>query len=225
MQLLAVVHAGAQNDLRVNLDAGGHDGLEHVHAALGVTAHHASADVGAYGMDRHVHGTHIAVDNVLHVLVGKVGQRDKVALQKAQAVVVIANIQRGAAALGQHGHKAEHAGVHTGTHAVKDGAVELKAPVLAGKAIELDGGDGAVARVENLKFDGVLVGLPEPHDHIGQLLAVDREHAHARLDTHIPCGRFGTHVLYERALTRLGVAAAPVIGHLGGVCGYGLVHD
>ena len=50
-------------------------------------------------------------------------------------------------------------------------------------------------------------------------------HAHARLDTHIPCGRFGAHVFNERALTRLGVAAAPVIGHLGGVCGYGLVHD
>ena len=29
---------------------------------------------------------------------------------------------------------------------------------------------------------------------------------------------------FKRALTRLGVAAAPVIGHLGGVCGYGLVH-
>ncbi len=100
-----------------------------------------------------------------------------------------------------------------------------QAPVLAGKTVELHGGDAVVARVENLEVDGVVVCLPEPHDHIGQLLAVDRKHAHARLDTHIPRGRFGTHVLNERALTRLGVAAAPVIGHLGGVCGYGLVHD
>ena len=223
-QLLAVVHAGAQHDLRVNLDAGCHDGLEHVQAALGVAAHHTAADIGAHGVDRHVHRTHVAVDDVLHVLVGKVRERDKVALQKAQAIVVVADIERGATALGQHGHKAEYAGVDTGTHAVKDGAIELKAPILAGKAIELHGGDGAVARVENLQLDGVFVGLPEPHDHVGELLTVDREHAHARLDTHIPCGRFGTHVLNERALTRLGVAAAPVIGHLGGVCGYGLVH-
>ena len=99
-QLLAVVHAGAQNDLRVNLDAGGHDGLEHVHAALGVAAHHAAANVGAHGVDRHVHRTHVAIDNVLHVLVGKVRERDKVTLQKAQAVVVVANVERGATALG-----------------------------------------------------------------------------------------------------------------------------
>ena len=223
-QLLAVVHARTQHDLRVNLDAGGHDGLEHVHAALGVAAHHAAANVGAYGMDRHVHGAHVALDDVLNIFVGEVRERDKVALQKAQAVVVIADIERGATALGQHRHKAEHAGVYAGTHAIEDGAIELQTPVLAGKAIELNGGDGAVARVENLQLDGVVVCLPEPHNHIGQLLAVDRKHAHARLDTHIPRGRFGTHVFNERALTRLGVAAAPVIGHLGGVCGYGLVH-
>ena len=223
-QLLAVVHAGAQHDLCVNFDAGGHDGLEYVHAALGVAAHHTTADVGAHGVDRHVHGAHVALDDVLNILVGEVRERDKVALQKAQAVVVIANIKRGAAALGEHRHKAEHAGVDAGTHAVEDGAIELKAPVLAREAVELDGGDAVVARVEYLEVDGVVVGFPEPHNHVGELLAIDREHAHARLDTHIPRGRFGTHVLYERALTRLGVAAAPVIGHLGGVCGYGLVH-
>ena len=93
-QLLAVVHAGAQHDLRMNLYAGGHDGLEHIHAALGVAAHHTAADVGAYGVDRHVHGAHVALDDVLNIFVGEVRERDKVALQKAQAVVVIANIER-----------------------------------------------------------------------------------------------------------------------------------
>ena len=93
-QLLAVVHARAQHDLRVNLDAGVHDGLEHVHAALGVAAHHTAADVGAYGVDRHVHGAHVALDDVLNIFVGEVCERDKVALQKAQAVVVIANVER-----------------------------------------------------------------------------------------------------------------------------------
>lgn len=93
-QLFAVVHARAQYDLGVDLDAGGHDGLEHVHASLGVAAHHTTADVGAHGVDRYVHGTHVALDDVLHVLVGEVRERDKVALQKAQAVVVVANIER-----------------------------------------------------------------------------------------------------------------------------------
>ena len=82
-QLLAVVHAGAQHDLRMNLYAGGHDGFEHVHASLGVAAHHAAADVGAHGMDRHVHGTHVALDDVLNIFVGEVRERDEVALQKA----------------------------------------------------------------------------------------------------------------------------------------------
>ena len=80
LQLLAVVHAGAQHDLRVNLDTGGHNGLEYVHAALGVAAHHAAADIGAHGVDRYVHRTHVAIDDVLHVLVGKVRERDKVTL-------------------------------------------------------------------------------------------------------------------------------------------------
>ena len=93
-QLLAVVHARTQYDLRVDFDAGGHDGLEHVHAALGVATHHAAADVGAYGMDRHVHGAHVALDDVFNIFVGEVRERDKVALQKAQSVVVIANIER-----------------------------------------------------------------------------------------------------------------------------------
>ena len=109
----------------MDFDTGGHDGLEYIHAALGVAAHHAAADVGAYGVDRHVHGAHVALDDVLHVLVSEVRERDKVALQKAQTIVVVANVERGAAALGQHGHKAEHAGVNAGTHAVKDGAIEL----------------------------------------------------------------------------------------------------
>ena len=172
----------------MNLDAGGHDGLEYIHAALGVAAHHAATDVGAYGVDRHVHRTHVAIDNVLHILVGEVRERDEVALQKAQAVVIIADVERGAAALGQHRHKAEHTGVNAGTHAVKDGAVELKAPILAGKTVELHGGYAVVARVENLQLDGVVIGFPKPYDHVGELLAVDREHAHTRLDTHIPCG-------------------------------------
>ncbi len=94
LQFLAVVHAGTQHNLRVNLDAGGHDGLEYIHAALGVAAHHTAADVGAYGMDRHVHGAHVALDDVLNIFVGEIRERDKVALQKAQAVVVIANIER-----------------------------------------------------------------------------------------------------------------------------------
>ena len=224
-QLLAVVHAGTQHDLRVNFDAGGHDGFEYVHASLGVAAHHAAADVGAHSMDRHVHGTHVALDDVLNIFVGEVRECDEVALQKAQAIVIVADVERGAATLGEHRHKAEHAGVHTGTHAVEDGAIELQAPVLAREAVELDEGDGVVAWVENLEVDGIIVGLPKPYDHIGKPLTIDREHAHARLDTHIPCGRLGTHVLNERAITRLGVAAAPVIGHLSGVCGYGLVHD
>ena len=159
-QLLAVVHAGAQYDLRVNLDAGGHDGLEHVHAALGVAAHHAAANIGANGMDRNVHGAHVALDDVLNIIIGEVRERDKVALQKAQAIVVVADVERGATALGQHRHKAEHAGVYAGTHAIEDGAIELQTPVLAGKAIELDGGDGAVARIENLQLDGVVICLP-----------------------------------------------------------------
>ena len=87
----------------------------------------------------------------MHVLVGEVRERDKVALQKAQTIVVVADVERGATALGQHGHKAEHAGVDAGAHAVKDGAVELKAPVLSREAVELDGGDAVVARVENLE--------------------------------------------------------------------------
>ena len=75
---------------------------------------------------------HDAVD----VLFGHVGERDEIALHEAQAVVIVAQGEGGTHVLGQHGHKAEAAGVAAGGDAVEDAVAEGDAPVLAGIALE-----------------------------------------------------------------------------------------
>ena len=92
-------------------------------------------------------------------------------------------------------------------------------PQSSPEAVELDGGDGAVARIEYLQLDGIIVGLPEPHNHVGSCSPLT---VSTRMPGSIPHPTRAirdARSLRARPLTRLGVAAAPVIGHLGGYAG------
>ena len=114
-------------------------------------------------------------------------------MEKREAVVVVADREGFTALLGQHGHEAEDAGVHAGAHAVEHGVPEGEAPVLARIALEHGGGERLVARVEDLEFHLVFVGLPEPDDHVGERLAVHAGDEHAGFDTGVVSGGFGPH--------------------------------
>lgn len=153
----------------------------------------------------------MVVDDPGDIALGHVGQRDEVALKEAQAIVVVANVERSAHMRGKHAHEAERAGVHAGTHAIEYGAVELETPVLVGKALQVARAHGVIARVEDLELHDLLAPLPKPFDHVGERTAVDSEHAHAALNARVECGRVGSHERYERSRC-IRVARTPVIG-------------
>ena len=108
-KLLAVVLVGAQHDLGVDLNAAFENLLEGVQAALGVLAHEAGAHIGTHRMQRHIERRQSMRDDALDVVVGEVRERDEVALEKGQTIVVIAHVKRATHATGKHLHKTEEA--------------------------------------------------------------------------------------------------------------------
>ena len=122
----------------MRLDAGGEQPVERVYPVLGVTADHAAAQVGVGRVEAHAQRAHALLDDARLVGGREVGERDEGAGQKAQAEVVVAQAERGAAALGQLAHEAEDACVAAELDAVEHHAPERDAPILAALALELD---------------------------------------------------------------------------------------
>ena len=216
-ELVAVVDARAQHDLRMDLDATREQTLEHLDAARGTRADQRASNLGRDRVDGDVHRREAAGDDALGLLVGDVGERHEVALEEGEAVVVVAQGEGGAGLGGQHGHEAELAGVHAGAHAVEEHVGEVDAPVLAGLSPELAGGGGVVARVKDLELAGGSVRLPAPVDEVTRLDAVHADDAHAGLDARLP----GWAALLDpgdpgasRPRPRRGVVGARLIGHV-----------
>ena len=198
----------------MDLDAGCNKALERLESARGVLAHEAAPHIGRDGVQRYVHGAQLAGDDAVDVLIGEVGERDEVALQKTQAVVVVADVERGAHVLGQHRHKTEDAAIHAGAHAVKDRSVKLDAPVLARQALKRAGGIGCVAGVKDREVNLLGICPPEPSNHIGQGLARNLGHDHAGFQAGIPCGRIGPHGAHAPAhrLAMVGFGLGAAVG-------------
>ncbi len=66
--------------------------------------------------------------DALDVGVGEVGERDEVALQERQPVVVVAQVERAPQPLGELRHEAERAAVAAGADAVEDRLGERRVP-------------------------------------------------------------------------------------------------
>ena len=189
-ELFSIVHARAHDELRVHAQPGVQDALERLHAARGVGADELAARLGAHRVQRDVQGLQVVFDDALDVRIGQVGERDEVALQKRQAVVVVTYVERAAHVLGKHGQKAERAGVSAGEDAVEQDVVELEPPILAQVALEV----GDLAGVER-DLDLEAVGPPAPFDDVAQRHALDVREHHAGLEARLPCGRALVHRL------------------------------
>ena len=81
-KLLAIVEAGAQHDLRMDLDPRSHEQLENFHAASGVPTDETAAHLGRHRMYGDIHGREVLGDDVFNILIAHVGQRDKITLQE-----------------------------------------------------------------------------------------------------------------------------------------------
>ena len=79
-ELFAIVDAGTQDDLGVDLDTRIEKTLEHLDAARGVATYELTAAIGVDCVEAHVHGGQHLVDGVVNLMVGHVGERDEVAL-------------------------------------------------------------------------------------------------------------------------------------------------
>ena len=137
-------------------------------------------------MDGDVHRREPARDDAIRLLVGDVGERHEVPLEEGEAVVVVAQRERGPGVGREHRHEAELAGVHTGPDSVKEDVGEVDAPVLAGLAPELAAPHAPVTRVKDLELAPRTVGLPPPVDEVAGLPAVHARDAHAGLDARLP---------------------------------------
>ncbi len=170
----AVVCAGYQHDLRVDGDARVEQLHEHLTAARGVAPDERTAHVLIPRVDRDVQRREVLLDDAVDVLVGEVRERDEVPLQKREAVVVVAEVERRTHVLGEHRHEAEGAGVLADVDLVEEDVCEVDTPAFREVALEHD-----VARVslgvDDLQLDHVLVGEPLPVDDIEQLDPVGRD--------------------------------------------------
>ena len=166
-QLVPIIDPGAKHDLRMDLDTSLEKALKHLDATRCVAPDELASALRGDGMKRHVHGREHLVDGIFDLGVLHIRKRHEIALQKTQAIIVVPNGESGSALLGEHVHEAKDAGVHAGAHPVEDDAVEIDAPFLARETLNHSRCDRVVTRIEYLDLGLDVLGLPQPHDHIG----------------------------------------------------------
>ena len=137
-------------------------------------------------MERDVHGFKLVRDDALNILVSKVSERNKIALQEAQAIIVISNGKRGTHVFWQHSHKAELARVYTGLDAIKEHVNKVNAPVFSGFTFKHTLIELIITRYRNFKLTEGAVGLPTPINQVFWHYAIDLLDNHAGLKASLP---------------------------------------
>ena len=147
-----VVDTGTDDDLAADLDAVVEEGAQPAQARRSpAVAQHRRPQVGIGRVDRDVEGRQALGHDSFEVGLGEPGQRREVAVEEAQPVVVVLEVEALAHALGQLVDEAELAVVVAGADAVEHGAGDLGAEGNAGRL-----GDG------DLDLDAV------PREHAGR---------------------------------------------------------
>ena len=127
-------------------------------------------------------------NNAFNVLIGEVSERNKVTLQKAQAIIVISNGKRGAHVFWQHSHKAELARVYARLDAIKEHVNKVNAPVFSGLSLKHALIERIVSRNRNFKLTEGAVSFPAPINQVFWHYAIDLLDNHAGLKASLPRG-------------------------------------
>ena len=174
-EFLAVVDAGTDHDLRVDLDAGAQELAQPAQARgpPGI-AQHIGPQLRIRGVDRHVQRRELLVDHALQVELGEAGEGGVVAVEEGQAKVVVLDVEGAAEPLGQLVDEAEGAVVVAGADAVEDGRIDRDA-----QGLTLGLGDGdlvAQGSALSLEHQGHLGGVDQllVFDDVGGFAPVDR---------------------------------------------------
>ena len=192
-QHFPVVLVGHENDLRVELDAGGKQAVEYLDAMGGVLADDAAAHLGVRGVQRHAQRADALLDDARLVFSGEVREGDERARKEAQAEIVVAQREGCPHVVGKLAHEAEGAGIAALLHAVEHHAFKLEAPVLALVAEKVDLPSLAV-EVDVSHRDLVFGGKPTPIDQVAHRLAVDRGDEAAGFESCVVGRAFGGNV-------------------------------
>ena len=137
-------------------------------------------------MERDVHGFKLVRDDALNVLIGEVSERNKIALQEAQAIIVVSNGKRWAHVFWQHSHKAELTSVYAGLDAIKEHVNKVNAPVFSRFTLKHALIKCVITRNRNFKFTEGAVGFPAPINQIFWHHAIDLLDNHAGLKASLP---------------------------------------
>ena len=138
-------------------------------------------------VQRHVERREVLLGDPVDVGVAEVRERDEVALEEGQAVVIVAQVERAAKPLRQLRHEAERAAVAAGAHAIEHGFGEGEAPRLPGRSRQLEP-VGVTAVPDYRERRRLVVCEPLPVDDVSQGLAVDFRHDIAREEARTLCG-------------------------------------
>ena len=125
-------------------------------------------------------------NDAFNIFVCEVSERNKVALQEAQAIIVISNGKRGAHIFWQHSHKAELTSVYAGLDAVKEHVNKVNAPVFSRFTLKHTLVEIIVTRNRNFKLTEGAVGLPTPINQIFWNYTIDLLDNHAGLKASLP---------------------------------------
>ena len=170
----AVVHAGAQHDLAAHGDAVVEQGPQpaQAHPATRVLQH-ARPQLGLGGVDADVQRRQALGDHPLEIGLGEPGERGEVAVQEAEPVVVVLQVQALPHALGQLVDEAELAVVVAGAHPVEHRAGHLGTQRFAGPLVDRDRLVEAAAAQLDLELG--FVDQEPPLDDVAGHLTVERD--------------------------------------------------
>ena len=125
-------------------------------------------------------------NDALNIFISEVSERNKIALQETQAIIVISNRKRRAHVFRKHGHKTELTSVYAGLYAVKEHVNKVNAPVFSGLSFKHALIKCVITRNRNLKLTDGAVGFPTPINQVFWHYAIDLLDTHAWLKTSLP---------------------------------------
>ena len=165
-EILPVVQARRDHQLRVNFDVVFGQPAQLLHdVGRGGIAQARSANAQIGGVHRDIQRREELIGDALPIVIGEIGQRDEVAVQKRVAVVVVFDVQRPPHAIGHLQHEAERAQVVAAPDVdVERGMLKLDAERLIVVAPADAGQHHAVA--PDLHLDPFVGGVELHVDHV-----------------------------------------------------------
>ena len=139
LKLRTVIDARHEDYLGIELDPCVEQALKRLNAPRSMTADQSCADVSGHSVKGYTERRNALLDDAIDILIGQVRQRDEIALQKTQAIIVIFDRKARTCMFGKLTHEAEATGIATRANLVENSTIEGNAPALPFFALKFNG--------------------------------------------------------------------------------------